>query len=389
MTAGRGVMGLFGGYVVRVTEGERLRAIALWMSLSIAAKEGERGVFWLPVFRLGRVKAAAAREGIGLEVLGKYGLLSFLSALFRRPGMLVGAALAFVLLLLSCSLVWRVDIVGNERLGTREIRAALSALGVSEGVPLSRFDGDAIEHALQLSLPEVAWVSVYRQGTTVCVKIREKQEATLPDPHTTPAHLVAVADAVIREIHGVRGRVLVERGQVVRAGEVLISGIVPGVNADRLLSADGEVIGEVATEFTVRIPYLQQQNVPISEKTGKIQIKFFGKTLNIFQNTGNSTSNYGTIIEETVIRPKPQRPLPILVRKERWIEYRQLPVRLTESEAYAYALATAQRRIAETVGEGELLVKTITEQTDEMGCTLRCRIVYTASIAVRQELYAP
>ena len=91
----------------------------------------------------------------------------------------------------------------------------------------------------------------------------------------------------------------------------------------------------------------------------------------------------------TVIRPKADLPLPILLRRERWIAYRRVSVRLTEREAYAYALATAQRRIAETVGEGELLVKTITEQTDEEGCTLRCRIVYTASIAVRQELYAP
>ncbi len=378
-----------GGYVVSVAERDRLRAIALWMRLAISSREESRCRFLLPVFFYKRVKAAAEREGIGLTLEGRRGIIALLIAVFGRHGAVLGAAVACLLVAFSSSLVWRVEIEGNECLGTREIKAVLGEAGVREGARHKSLDENAAEAALQLALPEVAWASVYRRGTTVYVKLRERSAGSVPSAHDAPAHLVAATDAIVREIHSVHGQVVTERGRVVRKGDLLISGIVAGAHSDRLLSAEGEVIGEVGGEITVRIPYAQTENLPISQKTGRFQIIFFGKTINIFQNTGNFTPSYGTIIEERGIELGRHLALPITLRSERWVEYESTEVRLSREEAYAYANATLQRRIAETVGEGELILKSITEQSDGEGCTLSCRIVYTKNIAERQKILAP
>ena len=153
-------------------------------------------------------------------------------------------------------------------------------MGVSVGSFLPRMDFEAICNEYRLSHPEIAWMGMYREGTVLRVKILET--ASYEEEEKPPyANIVAAADGVITDIAVSRGTAVVKKGQTVKKGDLLVSGVLIGNGQETLLSAEAVVMGQREEEISVFIPYLQTQSVEGETVLEEILINFFGKTINI------------------------------------------------------------------------------------------------------------
>ena len=142
------------------------------------ARKSEDVICRFSRFSAVRVMALAKEGGLALTVHKTGGLPALWLRFIRRPGIVLGAIVALVLLVAANLFVWDVDITGCERLTVREVKEELAAAGLSCGSFLPYLDSDAITLALRHSDSRIAYATVNLTGTVAHVQIREAE----PEP---------------------------------------------------------------------------------------------------------------------------------------------------------------------------------------------------------------
>jgi similar to stage IV sporulation protein len=110
--------------------------------------------------------------------------------------------------------------VGEEKI-TQVVREA----GLYRGVPKWSVDTAQLEKTIMQQVSGLAWVGVFVDGTRVEIKVVEK--VLPPDNGGQPVDIVAKKDGLIKEILTLSGHPLVQEGDTVTAGQVLISAAIP------------------------------------------------------------------------------------------------------------------------------------------------------------------
>ena len=235
-----------------------------------------------------KVLTACRMWQIRINVVSRRGLLPKMSDIGGRWGLLVGALLSICLYFLAQSVIWRVDIVGNERLSDEFIQEILADQGLCVGEKIKSINADLIEQKILISNSDISWISIGVVGTVARVEIRESIDTDISQKETKPANLVSRFDAQIVGMEVYSGFLAVEEGDFVRAGELLVSGIYKTEKAPlRFTRASGRILGRVEHTFEVEIPLIQAQKVPTGDKIEKKTLIFFGKSIKLFTNYRN------------------------------------------------------------------------------------------------------
>ena len=80
-----------------------------------------------------RIRACARKSGMRPRVAGRYGLPFFLHRHKRRIGLLCGAAVAVLIVCILSSMIWTIDVQGNEAVSDTEILAVFEELASESG----------------------------------------------------------------------------------------------------------------------------------------------------------------------------------------------------------------------------------------------------------------
>ena len=264
--------------------------------VSVQQISGNEVLFSEENFRIVRSLCDGKYEISLSEPLGFFGALKRMK--YKR-GSVVGLVLALALTLLLQNLVWDVRIDGAERLSVNEIKAMLSHCGLEVGCRWNSLDRSEVEADVLSEYPSIAWININRRGTVAYVEIieREKGEIQNSEQKRGYANLVASESCVIEEITVTRGVAQVKAGDVVKKGDILISGI----SADGgFCYAEGTVIGRVDRRIEVKIPRSYEKEVARDRFAIKTDIKIFNFPINIFKKYGNSHSGCDIIEDEKV-----------------------------------------------------------------------------------------
>ena len=313
------------------------------------------------------------------------GLPQLFCRLIRRPGLLLGALCAIMLIVASECFVFDIRVTGNSTLTEREVKQLLAAQGFAPGTFIPGLDTDKLENRVMLSTDQIAWLSVNLRGNVANVELVEQRK---PEPVQAlrPAHVVAARSGEVVEVELYRGNVLVLAGQQVAKGEILIAGVYDSAATGfRFTRAAGKVMAKTAYEFRVEIPYEYQKKVYTKEKYEKKTLKFFSFPIKVFENTGNCGALYDIIDIVENCSPVQGADLPLVLHTERYLPY-TLEVATRSPEA---ALTLAYRELSEqmdaTIGQGALLQKCIYTEIGESGVVLRAEVICIADIAAVQE----
>lgn len=298
---------------------------------------------------IGRVRLAAERLRIEIKTQ-RGGFPRLLYKYRRRMGIPIGALLCAVSLFVSSNYVWDINIVGNEEIPTEVIMDQLAEQGLYYGAKIKSLDKYGICGRVVLENEKISWLSINMRGTVATVELRE----TKP-PHTeeinSPSNIVASLDGQIVSVKAEGGRGVCKSGDIVKKGDILISGIMDSKTFGyRAVRARGSVLARVTKEFSTVVSRKSIEKIYSGREKTRRSIKIFSKSIILFKNTNTSFEKYDTIKEEkrlTVFGVE----LPVFVYTEIDREYEEREIYLDDDGCYSAALSKLESSLAELEGD--------------------------------------
>lgn len=224
----------------------------------------------------------AKHSGMRLRHHGKRGLPFVLHRYKKRWGLLAGACFFLVFLLASQNFVWSIEIENYGGKQEEYLRQAMADSGLHIGAYLPDMNLRAVRDQVLARVNDLSWLTFTREGTTIRVDLSPKVPQPIMD-QSDPCNLVALKDGKIVSTSVLRGQAVVEKNQVVHAGDLLISGIDQLPKGDILtVHAQGQVIAE--TVNTKEISFSLQQTEPNynGKQAERRYLEFFGLQLPLF-----------------------------------------------------------------------------------------------------------
>lgn len=217
------------GYVSMAVKGEFLekfvnmatsRGIYLW---DISRLGKDRVLVKVRISDVRPLRHIARATKCRFKIQQRYGLPFFMHRLKRRKLLAIGGLGFLIILYILSSFVWFINVTGTDKLAKDEIEHIASESGLKLGVTKRGVDTKQVEKNIREKLPSVAWVGVTIKGTRATIEIAERK-LILEDTNRGPAHIVAAKAGLIKEVLILKGQAMVEEGDTVLPGQVLISG---------------------------------------------------------------------------------------------------------------------------------------------------------------------
>lgn len=213
---------------------------------------------------LDAIAAIARDKGWRMEGSAPVGVGARLQRWLSRPGLVIGAVLAAVLLAVAMRFVWLIRIVDAGPYQA-DIAAYLSEEGIHPGMRKEEANAATLALLLQRRYPQVAWFRVYVNNVTLVVECTQGVPSP-PLPDGQPCDLIAARDGVVEEVQVYGGTAVVRPGDLVRKGQVLIQGQERGADGEMVpAAARGRVLARCWQEETVRVSAQET----LSRETGR------------------------------------------------------------------------------------------------------------------------
>lgn len=290
------------------------------------------------------LKSYAKKTKCRTRIIQKKGL-PFLLFRYRRRKLLMGGIVFFILgLFVLSSFVWRIELEGNETLSHETLMVFLEEQGLSIGVPKLRLNDRHLQQSILNNFSQVSWADVHTRGTRTIVRVAEALPPQEVVDRQTPAHVMATNDGLITHVIAWSGAPMVKIGDVVRADEMLVSGIlelVPDTPDTPLVyvHAHAEVWARRyhPIEFTVPFVYLEKVFTGQTAVNRSFQLLFLQNRRITLPGGGNAFASYDKIVTYHQPGVSGNYPMPIILVTTHYSEF--IPTQRTRTVEEAKALA--------------------------------------------------
>ena len=387
----RGILLFIFGYVSLSAERARAHEIMnLCMERGYVYRdlrfEGDRIYFNCSLGTAKKLSDVCGARGIEIVRLRERGVPSLLGRYRRRYGFFAGLALFAAIFFLSGTVIWGIKIDGNARLSEREVLTELRRCGLSVGSRKSGLDVSAIENRVLIESDEISWISVNIIGTVAEVEIREIEVEEEREQYLA-SNIVAARDGQIELFEDVRGNIVLNIGDYVRKGELIVSGLYDSqTQGIRYTDAKGRVLARTERDISVSIPLKYEKK----RYTGKVftekYLIFFEKEIKFYTNAGNLYASCDTIDTVEYINFFSAGELPVGVRTVKHMEYVYEDAERTPEEAERLADYKLSCDLAALADDGELLRKSKVYRVTDTAYIIDCHIQRIENIAERREI---
>ena len=313
-----------------------------------------------------------------LKLLRRRGPGGFLERLIFRPGVPLGAAWAFLLVMLLSHFVWTIDFGPLDADAQARLRQLLTGQGICEGTLLTK---DALAQVQVLALQQsdrFGWISLNFTGGRLFVESTEAEHQTV-EPQPTQTALYAVTAGEITAIEAESGFCAVTVGQQVQAGDLLVD----VQRLDRkgnpvLQGASGRVLARVEKSYSAAQPYYTTQPVLTGRSAATESWQLLGRELYQVEPSADYT---GTTETDYLPLHIGRVTLPGVIQRTTTWETADIPCHYSEGTAQALALracrAQLYREFPDAVIEAER--RSTVPGEDAASCTVT--YIFCANIA--------
>lgn len=325
------------------------------------------------------------RTGCRTRIRERHGLPFRMLRLWKRKVFVSGIVVFFAILAMLSSMVWKIEVSGNQTIASEDILEAANKEGLYTYQWIFRLKPmDRLSSDLTARLDGVSWVGVERNGTSIRIQIVEAEVPKKP-PLQNPRHLISTSDAIITYIYAEKGMPKVQVNSRVKKGDVLISGILGDESTRKSVVAKGEVRGLVWHEYAIEVPLAKTRKIYTGD--------FKQKTYLVLGNRAIQMWGYGDIPypkHETLVLYDPltwrSRSLPLGWMKEKVLEVSESKESITEEEAKKEGLERAFRDILSKYGpESRLISQKILHDKKENG-KVYMKVLFEVERPITKEL---
>ena len=295
-----------------------------------------------------KLKGLVRKSRVRLRICRRTGLPFWLYRNRRRKLMMAATGCFFLLLYALSLFIWDIEFQGNLHYTDVQLRKFLRQNGYDCGMLVSDAGCEQLEKLIRNAYNDVTWVSAQIDGTRLVVHIKENDgylklsAGQAEEEEKSPSDLVADVSGTVQSIVTRSGTPKVSAGQEVKAGDVLISGLLEYTNdsqeifSQKSVAADGDVLIETISEYqdTFSMTVLEQK--PVAGKTGYF-FRVFDRQFSLF----------------SPVTPGDQEEQLVQEHQMKLFEHFYLPLYWGTIENTAYALEQHRYTEEEARAEGE------------------------------------
>ena len=375
---------LLGYFRISIAAEDKRLVSDIFLKREISVTIRRDNTFIIPYRQKNRIEQLLSGR-VSYEISEPLGLYGALVRNKKRYGAFLGIFFVAALFFLSSRIVWDVRIEGEYEGDEKEILAELSEAGLSVGRLWSRLDTAEIEmNTLEIS-DKIGWLNINRRGTVAYVVISEKD---IHAPNVKPegyANIVAARDCVIEEIIVKNGYATVKKGESVRKGDVLISGVIPTELGGGFCYAEGEVIGSYPEKISISVSEEKTEKHYAKKELCNSAVNFFGININIFKKTRQSEALCDIIKEKEQLTFVKR--LPITVEKTYCLPYEIKSISLSREEMTALASEKLAEALTEFLKDKEAKRLITSGEFFEGGYRMVCDTVVSSDVTEIKEFY--
>ena len=236
----------------------------------------------------------------------------------RRLWLLILLLIVALLLFVSSLFIWEIEVVGNEQLTDGQVLRALERCGVDSGTCRYAVSADLVRRQMLQELPELAWMTVNISGSRAVAVVLERQEKPEIYTESAPADIVAARTGILRRLSVENGRPVVQSGQSVLAGELLVSAEMDSLaSGSKFVRARARALADTWRELSAVCPAREEVKEPNLISRSRFALIFGKRRINLYFDSGKAIDECDKIGYEYKLGVEGLFALPVtLVREE-------------------------------------------------------------------------
>lgn len=325
-----------------------------------------------------KLRQPAKKNGIRVFILQKRGVPFFIDRYHRRIGIILGCAIFILTLTILSNFVWSFEVVGNNNVSEEEILSSLEEFGLKVGVFIPSVDVRKLQQQMLLKFDDLAWIGININSSVAEIRVHERifpPEEVRNDDGLF--NVVASEGGQIKRLEIYSGQPVVNVGEAVKAGDLIVSGIVEDPKGHSTLR-------HARAKVMALVPFKEDFSVKLKEEftvdTGRVKklhtLSVFGMKIPLYFSDKVNFENF--YVEESIIYPSFLGfNLPMKVEKKVFVECEKSVREISAEEAKKMAF----EKYSLFKGESEVNSEVITEEIFESEYILRCEGTILKDIA--------
>ena len=292
----------------------------------------------------------------------------------------------FAIITIMSDHIWDIRISGNIEVSENQILEVLRENGVYWGASAKGIDGNRLEILARLEIPQLAWISIEKNGSVINVKISERIKTEKAEiPLSQPCNIVAAHDGQIINTEVYSGQLLFPIGSGVAEGQLIVSGVVEdGGGNNMLLHANAKIIAEYTETVEFSMPFTTTEKVLNGNKSTMDYLKFFGMKIPLGFGLEEYSSSKFTEETKKVTFLGIEMPWKIITQTA--MEYTSVEVTRTADDVRALLKNQVENYRENFLKDTEIVNQNCTFEASDTGMTVKAEFVVRADIAQPKEI---
>lgn len=380
----------YSGYLIVSVEGFFIeRFLNICRNQKIAIEELEKKNSTYLIFKIlksdfKKIKSVAKNTKCKTRIIKKLGIPFLINRYRKRKVFAVALVVIAIFIFTITRFIWNIEIKGIENIKQEEMIELLEEYGIKCGTLKSKINKERIGNLIRLNRSDISWIGISIKGTNACITIEEAIEKPEIIDRNEICNIVADESGVISKIIVQNGTARVNVGDEVKNGDLLVEGVMEGVNTGvRKVHAEGDIFAKILYEKEKKEWFVQN----VKNKTGNIEEKneICINNFKIILNKGVSKfQNYDTITSNKKLKIFSDFYLPITINKVQNVEYINEKKIYTEEELKNKILTELEMELESEFEISKYdennIIRNVYTDADEDGLTVK--LVYEVQKAI-------
>lgn len=222
---------------------------------------------------------------IKVAIVSKHGLPFFFAGISYRKCFVIGALFCFLWLFYMNRFIWAIETEGNYSITDEMIFDYLKENQIEIGTKISQVDSVSLERLFREKFPDITWISIGREGTALTIEIKERDVTLYEEEEYASSSLYAPCDGIVLSIVVRSGLACVKAGDEVKAGQLIVDGVLPVVKTDgtvlgyRLVNADADILFGYVREYKDEISLYTEEKAYTGNVNRESYLRFGNHTM--------------------------------------------------------------------------------------------------------------
>ena len=301
------------------------------------------------------VQQLTERAQCQAEVLFWSGLPVWLRRFRRRKAFVLSVLLILAAAYILPQYVWFLRVEGNEQVPSELILRELAELGMGFGTETRGIVPQDLKNRMLNRIPQLEWLTVNTSGAVATVVVRERQAAPPKEDRKTVTNLVSSADCLITDMEILSGQAVCQIGQIVQAGDLLVSGYADLEYCVQAVPSLGEVYGQTWRSQNAVTPAEYQWKGDAERTERSFSLLWGQRRIKLFGNSGIYTAGCDKMTLYHWLTLPGGYTLPLALVETVTVRRAAASAEIPAEQAESFLLSATQDRAREDMIAGEIL----------------------------------